>query len=157
MLSKFSSTDTGYLENSRREAPISYPTLPLPRNHQNSGIYVQLCMGDDNDVFLIVPLVFTRLLLDNMYHLLELLSDWLMMQLNFFFVCLMFWFHVLLQQFDTGNRWIWTRIDFYPCITSELVNQVNRLTFIDLSKALSFLKTGVIFPCFRLPGKIPIS
>ena len=26
----------------------------------------------------------------------------------------------LLQQFEMGNRWIRTRIDYHPCITSEL-------------------------------------
>ena len=25
----------------------------------------------------------------------------------------------LLQQFDTGNRWIWVRIDYHPCIISK--------------------------------------
>ena len=30
----------------------------------------------------------------------------------------------LLQPFDIGNRWIWTRIDDHPCITSEPTNQV---------------------------------
>ena len=30
----------------------------------------------------------------------------------------------LLQRFDMENRWIWTRIDYHPCITSELTNQV---------------------------------
>ena len=30
----------------------------------------------------------------------------------------------LLQQFETGNRWIRTRINYHPCITSEPTNQV---------------------------------
>ena len=30
----------------------------------------------------------------------------------------------LLQQFETGNRWIRTRIDYHPCITSEPTNPV---------------------------------
>ena len=29
-----------------------------------------------------------------------------------------------LQWFDIGNQWIWTRIDYLPCITSEPTNQV---------------------------------
>ena len=40
-------------------------------------------------------------------------------------VCLFTWwidFRFLLQRFDIGNRWIWTRIDYYPCITSEPTN-----------------------------------
>ena len=30
----------------------------------------------------------------------------------------------LLQQFDKGNRWIWTRIDYHPCVASEPTNQM---------------------------------
>ena len=30
----------------------------------------------------------------------------------------------LLQRFDIGNRWIWNRIDYHPCITYEPTNQV---------------------------------
>ena len=41
-----------------------------PPTHEHSGIYLQLCMWDDYHVFLIAPLVFTRLLFD----------DWLLMQ-----------------------------------------------------------------------------
>ena len=40
-------------------------------------------------------------------------------------VCLLTWWiniRFLLQQFVIGNRWIWTRIDYHPCI------QANRLT-----------------------------
>ena len=43
-------------------------------------------------IFLIAPLVFTRLLLDEIYHLIELLFDWLMMWYWFSFVCLLIWF-----------------------------------------------------------------
>ena len=42
-------------------------------------------------------------------------------------VCLFTWWfnsRFLLQQFDTENRWIWTRIDYHPSITSEPTNQV---------------------------------
>ena len=42
-------------------------------------------------------------------------------------VCLLIWWidtRFLLQRFDIGNRWIWTHIDYHPCITSKLTNQV---------------------------------
>ena len=45
-------------------------------------------------------------------------------------VCFFTWWidtRFLLQQFDIGNRWIWTRIDYPPCITSELTNQVFKV------------------------------
>ena len=56
-----------------------YSTLPIPPAREHSGIYLQLCMWDDYQIFLIAPLVFTRLLLDENYHLIELPIDWLMM------------------------------------------------------------------------------
>ena len=31
----------------------------------------------------------------------------------------------LLQQFETGNQWIRTRIDCHPCITSEPTKQTS--------------------------------
>ena len=42
-------------------------------------------------------------------------------------VCLFTWWvdtRFLLQRFDIRNQWIWTRIDYNPCITSEPTNQV---------------------------------
>ena len=41
-------------------------------------------------------------------------------------VCLFTWWidtRFLLQRFDIGSRWIWTRIEYHPCITSEPTNQ----------------------------------
>ena len=82
-------------------------------------------MWDDYHVFLIRTLVFTRLLLDEIYHLIELPFGWLIE--NATFVCLLddLVLGFLLQQFDTGNRWIWARIDYHPCVTSEPTNQVG--------------------------------
>ena len=42
-------------------------------------------------------------------------------------VCLFTWridTGFLLQQFDIGNQWIWTHIDYHPCITNKPTNQV---------------------------------
>ena len=87
-LSGFSFTDTDDSQDSRgKEGTIFYSTLPLPPAHEHSDIYLQLCMWDDYHVFLIPALVFNRLLLDGMYHLIELPFDWLMM-LHYVFVCL---------------------------------------------------------------------
>ena len=81
-------------------------------------------MWDGYHVFLIATFVFTRLLLDEIYHLIELPFDWLIA--DAMFVCLLEDVVVgfLLQQFDTGNRWSWTRIDYHLCTTSEPTNQV---------------------------------
>ena len=69
-LSGFSFTDTDNSQDSRgREGTIFYYTLPLRPAHQHSDIDLQLCMQDDYHIFLIAPLDFTRLLLDEIYHL----------------------------------------------------------------------------------------
>ena len=133
-LSGFSFTDSDDLQYSKvREGTIFYSTLPLPPAHEHSDIYLQLCMWDDYHVLLIATLVFTRLLLDEIYHLIELpidwLSDWLIDWLIDWWsnVCFFTWWlldpRFLLQQLDMGKRWIWARVDYHPCITSEPTNQ----------------------------------
>ena len=52
-----------------------YSSLPIPIAHDNSDIYLQLCMWGDHHVFLIASFLVTRLLLDEIYHLTELPSD----------------------------------------------------------------------------------
>ena len=49
------------------------------------------CMWDGYYIFLIAMLVFTRLLLDEIHHLIKFLFDWLMWYW-FSFVCLLIWF-----------------------------------------------------------------
>ena len=65
----------------------SYSTLQLPPAHEHSDIYLQLCTWDDYHIFLIATLVFTRLLLDEIYHLIELPFEWLID--DAMFVCLL--------------------------------------------------------------------
>ena len=81
-------TDTDDLQDSRgREGIIFYSTLPLPPAHEHWDIYLQLCMWDDYHVFLIATLVFTRLLLDEIYHFIELPFEWLID--DAMFICLL--------------------------------------------------------------------
>ena len=111
-LSGFSFTDTDNSQDSRRrEGTIVYSILPLPPAHKHSDIYLQLCMWGDYHVFLIATLVFTRLLLDEIYHLIELPFDWLID--DAMFVCLLdeLTLGFCHSDFDIENRWIWTRID----------------------------------------------
>ena len=69
---------------------IFYSTLPLPPVQEHSVIYLQLCTWDDYHTFLIARLVFTKLLLGEIYHLMELLCDWFMMwYVMKIFVCLL--------------------------------------------------------------------
>ena len=103
--------------------PIFYSTLPLPPAHEHSDIYLQLCTWGGYHIFFIAMLVLTRLLLDEIYHLIELLFDWLNMWYWFLFTCLLNWFFVLLQLFDMRNRWTRTHIDYHPCITSEPIKR----------------------------------
>ena len=58
---------------------IFYSTLPLPTTHEHSDIDLQLCISDEYHIFLIMPLVFTRLLVDKIYQLIKLSFNWLMM------------------------------------------------------------------------------
>ena len=87
-LSGSSFTNTDDSQDSRgRKGTIFYSTLPLPPAHEHWDIYLQLCMWDDYHVFLIATLVFTRLLLDEIYHLIELPFEWLID--DAMFVCLL--------------------------------------------------------------------
>ena len=102
-------------------------------------------MGDDFHVFLIATLVFTRLLLNGIlppYWITIWVIDW------WCNVCLFTgWIgtRYLLQRFDIGNRWIWTRINYRLCITSEPTNKVCLSPLKKMHKKLYLpLKRGVI-------------
>ena len=121
-------TDTDDSQNSRgREGTIFYFTLPLPPAHKHWDIYLQLCMWDDYHVFLIATPVFTRLLLWDLppYRITIWVIDW------WCNVCLFTWWidtRYLLQRFDIGNRRIWTRIDYHPCITTPVHIPLQTIT-----------------------------
>ena len=84
--------DTDDWRDSRgREGTIFLSTLQLPPAHEHSDIYLQLCMWHGYHIFLIASFVFTRLLLDEIYHLIELSFDWLC-DIRFLFVYVMIWF-----------------------------------------------------------------
>ena len=119
-------TDTDDSQNSReREGTIFYSTLPLPPVHEHWDIYLQLCMWDDHHVFLIATLVFTRLLLDEIYHLIELLFEWLIDDAKF--VCLL---DELILRFCYKDTTLETGgFELAPTIT--LVLQANRVTKCD--------------------------
>ena len=118
-------TGTGGSQDSRgREGAFFYSILPLPPTHEHRDIYYQLCMWDDYHVFLIATLVFARLQLYEIYHLIELQFDWLIDDAMFAFL-----FDDLILGFcysNLGNRWIWTCIDYHPCIRSKPTNQGNK-------------------------------
>ena len=101
-------------DSSRSEGIIFYFFLPLLPPHKHSDIHLQICIWDDCHIFLITTFLTTRLLLNAIYHLI----DW-WYNVNF---CLFTWWsdsEFLSQHCDTGNHWIWTRIDHHPCITME--------------------------------------
>ena len=109
--SGFPFTDTNKSQDSRgRQGTIFYSTLPFPPAHKHPDIYLQLCMWDDYHVSHLPSYWFTIWLIDR----------WCNVRL------FIWWFdsRFLLQKFDMGNRWIWTRINYYPRITSEPTNQV---------------------------------
>ena len=122
-LSGFSFTNTDDSQDSKgREGTIFYSTLPLPPAHEHWDIYLQLCMWDDYHIFLIAPLVFTRLLLDEIYHLIELPFDWLIDDVMF--VCFV---SGLILGFCCSNL-TWVTGGFELASTITLVLQANRLS-----------------------------
>ena len=115
-------TDTDDSQGSRgREGTIFYFTLPLPPVHEHWDIYLQPCMWDDHHVFLITTLVFTRLLLDETYHLIKLPFEWLIV--DAMIVCLLVELILGFSYSDLAS-------------TITLVLQANRLT----KCAVSFLQ-----------------
>ena len=97
--------------------------IPLYQFHplMKIEIYLQLCMWVDYHMFLIATLVFTRLLHNKIYHLIELPFDWLMMQC--LFVYLMNWFRVFC---DSDLKWKTGGSE--PASSIIPVLQANRLT-----------------------------
>ena len=117
------STDTDDSQDSRgRERTIFYSTLPLPPAHDHWDIHLQLCMWDDYHVFLIATPVFTRLLIDEIYHLIELPFKWLID--DAIFVCLL---DELILCFCYSELTLETG-GFELASSITLVLQANRLT-----------------------------
>ena len=121
--SRFSFTDAVDSRDIReREGTIFYSTLPIPTTHEHGDIYLQLCMWDDYYVCLIATLVFTRLLLDEIYHLIGLPFEWL---INYaIFVCSL---DELILGFCYSDL-TWETCGFELASTITLPFQANRLT-----------------------------
>ena len=116
-------TETDDSQESRgREGTISYSSLPLPPTHKHSNIYLQLCMWDDYHVFSIATLVFSRLLHDEIYHLIELPFEWLID--DAMFACLL---DELILGFCYSDLSLETG-GFELASSITLVLQANRLT-----------------------------
>ena len=64
----------------------------LGQQGKGGDIYLQLCMWDDYHIFLIASLVFTRLLLNEIYHLIEL-PFWLIDDVALSVCLFMWWFY----------------------------------------------------------------
>ena len=90
--------------------------------YEHWDIYLQLRMWGDYHTFLIATLVFTRLLLDEIYHLIELpFIAWLMMQ------CLFGLLEEFILRFCHSD-FTWGNGGFELTLTITLVLQANRLT-----------------------------
>ena len=116
-LSGFSVADTDYSQDCRGPS-----FFPLPPAHKHWGTYLQLCMWDNYYKFLITMLVFTRLLLDEIYNFIEVPFDWLID--DAMFLC-------LLDELILGFRYsdlTWETGGFELASTITLVLQSNRLT-----------------------------
>ena len=117
----FTYTDNSQ-DNSGREGTIFYSTLSVTTAHEHWDIYLQLCMWDDYHVFLIATLVFTRLLHNEIYHLIELPFELLID--DPIFVCLL---DELILGFCYSDLTLETG-GFELASTITLLLQVNRLT-----------------------------
>ena len=156
-LSGFSFINTDDSQDSRgRKGTIFYSSLPLPPAHEHWDIYLQLCMWGGYHVFLIATLVFTRLLLDEIYHLIELPFDWLID--DAIFVCLLdeLFLGFLLQQFDMENWWIWTRMTCTPVLQANRLNKCASHLIYAFCPVLSGIKLSfntnyLIMPHATLP------
>ena len=101
-----------------KERGSSYSALPLRPTHEHSDINLQLCIRDDYHIFNHTACIYQTATWWDL-PLYRTTFDWLMTYVIF---CLFTWrfdSRFLLQQFDTGNRWTWTRIDYHPCITIQ--------------------------------------
>ena len=113
-------THTDDSQDSRgREGTIFYSTLPLPPAHEHWDIYLQLCMWDDYQLFLIATLVFTRLLLNEIYHLVELPFEQLID--NSMFLCLL---DGLILDFVIAI-WHWKPVDLNSHWLSSLYHKLT--------------------------------
>ena len=120
-LSGISFTDTDNSQDSRKG-----PSLSLSTTSSRSRIFrhlLEFCIWNDYDVFVIASLV-TRLLFHEIYHLwitISLIDDGMLISV---YVLVAGDSRFLLQQLNTGTRWIWTRIDYHRCNTSKAINQL---------------------------------
>ena len=80
-------------------------------------------MWDDYHVFLIATLVFTRLLLDEIYHHIELPFDWLIDDAMFVRLLGELILGFCYSDFDIGSWWFWELASIIA-----LVVQANQLT-----------------------------
>ena len=139
-LSSFFFTNIDYSnDSSGKEGTIFYSTLPLPPVHEHSDIYLQLCMWDNYHVFLIATLAFTRLILDEIYHLIKLPFDWLTDDAMFVLLLddLIWGFCYSILTPETG--------EFELASTITLALQANRLTKCASHPKCSISQTKYLF------------
>ena len=117
-------TDTDDSQDSRGREGVDHLLFhsTTPPAHELSDIYLQLWMWDDYHVFLIATLVFIRLLLHEIYHLIELPLEWLID--DAMFVCLL---DELILGFCYSDLTLETG-GFKLESTLTIVLQANRLT-----------------------------
>ena len=135
-----SQTLTNHRTAGKRRGPSF---IPLNHFHPLTNIETIICNFDDYHVFLIATLVFTRLLLNEIYYLIELPFDWLID--DAMFVC-------LLDELILGvcySDLTWKTGGFELASTITLVLQANRLTKCD-SHPKCYSTLICLVPLFRL-------
>ena len=129
-----SQTLTIHRTTGNSKGTIFYSTLSLPSAHEHWDIYLQLCMWDDYHIFLIATLVFTRLLLNEIYDLIKLPFHWLIDWLinDAIFACLILRFCYSNLTWETGG------FEFASTITLVQPSEFGRKT--DSKKMPSYMK-----------------
>ena len=117
--------------------------IPLYHFHPLTNIETFICMWDHYHVFLIATLVFTRLLLDEFFHLIELPFEWLID--DAMFVCLL---DELILGFCYSDLTLETG-GFELASTITLVLQANRILKIINMTFLSLLFTQSWIKCIE--------
>ena len=112
-------------------------------------IYIHIHTWDDYHIFLIATLVFTRLLVDEIYHLIELLFDCWWYDIDF---CLLaYW-----VDFRFCYSYLtWKTGGLELASTIVLVLQANRLTKWAIHPGIELYVEGIAYSVCELVSKIP--
>ena len=141
-LSRFSFTNTDKSQESRGRDHLLFHSTTYTCSRTFRHIFATLCVRWISHIFNRTACIYqTTTWLDLPPYWITIF-DWCDVK----FCMFTWWFdsRFLLQQFEMWNWWTWTRINYHPCITGELTNQVClSLKVFDLDSAITSQPIGV--------------